>query len=253
MRIILLNLIIFFLILSCDKKDNSIEFKNFVEWWAYHKKYIKFYKDFEYQSADGNVISKKKCLELLKSGTFIPILVKQNGLSIYKLQILNNSEELIEIKRTIKQIADEEIYKLNWEGKNFPNFQFEDLSGVNYKNDLIKDKVVFLKTYFIRCQACNEEMKDLNIFALNHKSDKIIFLSLADDNSKDLNKYLKDKNYQYIFFSNQKLFIKNNLKTNSYPTHFIIKNGKVLKVVGSGAEMIDYVNSNNYLLELLNI
>jgi hypothetical protein len=82
-------------------------------------------------------------------------------------------------------------------------------------------------------------MVDLNKFA--DKNQNKFFFSLALDNEIELTNYLKDKNSKYIYVANQKKFIESQLKSNTYPTHFLIKNGIVKKVFGRANELINYV------------
>jgi cytochrome oxidase Cu insertion factor (SCO1/SenC/PrrC family) len=69
---------------------------------------------------------------------------------------------------------------------NHFTFKVLDLKGNQYDNQNTQGKILVLKTWFIRCHACVEEMPAMNkiVKAFDHRKD-IVFLSLALDNEKN--------------------------------------------------------------------
>lgn len=237
-------LISFIFLFQCEKIENKkiIQFKDYKEWYFYHYKNIELSQNFTAKNQNHEEISKRDFLELLKTGNYIPLKQENKKKLVYYLQKLNDSTS--DIAKTIIQLSEIESFNYNWENKKFPEFKFIDLDGNIYTNENTKDKTIFLKTYFIGCQACNEEMPELNTFIEKNKKNKnYIFLSLSIDNEMALKKFLKTKNYQYKFIAKQEDFIKNNLKTNLFPTHFIIQNGIVKKVFNTSKESIEFAKT----------
>lgn len=212
-QFIFLFFLVFF-VLSCKKneieKPKKMQFKNYMEWWTYHNNYIKFYEEFDTKNTEDKTISKQNFLELLSSGNYVPVFLKNEKKITYKLQLLENEIDKNDIQSTIRQIALTEIYKLNWENKKFPKIEFKDINGNFYNNEFLQNKTVFLKTYFIKCQACNEELENLNKFA--NKNHNKFFLCLALDNENELINYLKEKKRMVSTY--MLLIKKNSLKNN---------------------------------------
>ena len=243
MRALYILIFVIFTLNSCKKNEvklQEIEFKNFKDWWTYYTKEIKLSKDFIALNSKNNEISKKQFLDSLNTGEYLPIKLKKEN-ETYFLQ--KNKTNDVSIISTIKQVAETQLFNLSWEGKKFPKFNFTDLSGNNYTSENTKSKILFLKTYYINCQACNEEMPQLNKFIAENRDPNFIYLSLALDDEKKLKNYLANKNYEYQFVPDQKEFIENKLQTNIFPTHFVIENGIVKKVVNESSELIDFAKN----------
>ncbi len=243
MRTIVIFFTLAYFLHSCNKteiENKTVNFKNFSDWWTYYNTNIKLYSNFQAKNSSNITISKKQFLDSLKTGKYLPIILNQNK-NIYYLQKNESNDK--SITSTIKQEAEINDANYSWEGKKFPKFNFTDLEGNNYTTENTLDKTIFLKTFFINCQACNEEMPKLNEFIDNNKNENYIFLSLALDDKEKLAKFLYGKNYKYYFIPTQRNFIKNDLKSNIFPTHFVIKNGIVKKVVNGASQLIDFANS----------
>lgn len=229
---------------NCEKIENKqvIQFKDYKEWYFYYYNNTLLSKDFIAKNQNNQIIAKRDFLKLLKTGNYIPIKQEENKKVVYWLQKINDSTS--DIAKTVIQLSEIELFNNSWENKKFPNFMFKDLDGNLYNNENTENKIIFLKTYFIGCQACNKEMPELNAFIEKNKNRKnYIFLSLSLDTNMKLKNFLKSKNYKYKFIPNQEDFIQNNLKTNIFPTHFIIKNGNVIKVFNTAQETIDFAKT----------
>lgn len=230
---------------SCNQNRETLKpmnFDNFKEWWTYQNNEIDLNGDFEGRTSSNEKITKLLFLDSLTTGNYLPIKVQnKENKKVYFLQKI--SENGSDFSPVIKQLAETQLYNLNWENKNFPKFNFTDLNGNNYSSENTKNKTIFLKTYFIACQACNKEMPELNAFIEKNKNNqKMTFLSLSLDNPEKLKSFLSKKDYQYNFIPNQREFIEKELNTNQFPTHFVVENGIVKKVFGSARELLNYYN-----------
>lgn len=217
-----------------------MSFNNFSEWWSYQYNEIDLNSDFDGRTSNNEKIAKRIFLDSLKTGIYIPIKVKnEENKKTYILQKINAKNS--DFSPAIKQLAETQIYYSNWENKNFPKFNFTDINGDKYSSENTKNKTIFLKTYFIACQACNEEMPELNLFIeKNRNNPKLIFLSLSLDSPEKLKSFISRKDYKYSFIPNQGEFIEKKLNSNQFPTHFIIENGIVKKVFNSSRDLLNY-------------
>jgi peroxiredoxin len=244
----LTSFIAIFSMMACAQKPHlgqpDVDFKNiekdYMQWWTYHSNNILLSSNFLAIDDSSKIISKRDFLRKLKSGDFIPLkLITEDSISCYKLFKLDETSA-VDIRNTIKNTSFYEYKHFEMEGKNFPEFNFKDLNGIEYNNDNTKGKIVVVKCWFIACQACVAEFVELNKLVLKYQNRKdIIFISLALDSKEKLNQFLSQKTFNYSVVADQKQFINNELGISSYPTHLIIdRSGKIIKVVNRADKMI---------------
>lgn len=181
-------------------------------------------------------ITKGEFLKAVSSGAYLPLKLTSGDSLYYKLyKIKTPNQNMI----WIQDMGDREYKRYQMEGKILPNFNFIDLDGKIYNQETTKGKIVVLKFWFIGCIPCVEEMSDLNELVSQYRNRQdVLFVSLAFDDAKDLKKFLTKTKFNYATVANQKNYLINDLRINSYPTHVIInKKGNVVKVLGSWQEM----------------
>ena len=127
--------------------------------------------------------------------------------------------------------------------KSIPDFRFTDLNGKVYDKSSTKGKIVVLKCWFIHCVACVKEFPELNkLVDENQSRNDIVFISIAIDNKKDLQKFLNTKEFKYVVIPETENYMTSKLNISEYPTHFLIdKNGKILKVVNRIDELAPFL------------
>jgi len=214
--------------------------KDFMKWWSYYNQQINLSSDFNAIDFSSNVISKADFLKNLTTGKFIPVKLTSKDTSkiYYKLFPLNESS-VKNIAEPIRNASIVEYEHFKMEGQKFRPFNFTDLNGRSYTNENTKGKVVVLKCWYINCVACVAEFPELNELVNQYKyRDDLVFVSLAFNDEEDLKGFLLRKPFNYAVVPDQKSFLKDTLKVNLYPTHFIIdKNGIIVKVVNKGARL----------------
>lgn len=81
-------------------------------------------------------------------------------------------------------------------------------------------------------------MPQLNQLVDHYKSSKdIVFISLALDKKSDLEKFMNKTNFKYHVIPNQKSLIEDRLKLIAYPTHILVKQGKIVLVTNNVDKM----------------
>lgn len=215
---------------------------NFQTWWFYQ--YNDIALDYEFVALDeqGGKTTKELFLKKLKTGRFIPIELESDdgGLYYQLFQLPGNADP--SIGRTIASTAAQMYIYFKQEGTSFPQFNFTDLNGKTYTNQSVKGQTVFLKCWFILCQACVKEFPELNAFQKEYeKEDNILFISLAFDTKEELQQFLQKKPFNYAVVANEEAYITDTLKVDVFPTHFIIDpQGKIKKVTGRADRMIAF-------------
>lgn len=131
------------------------------------------------------------------------------------------------------------------QGSRFPEFDLVDLKGNHYNNESLKGKTTIIKTWFIACKPCIQEMPELNILVDKYQDNsQIQFLSLALDEEKALEKFLNKIEFKYAVAAEQRAFIANKLNLDAYPTHIVInENGKIEKVYQKASDLILFLEN----------
>ena len=238
-------IILLLLLFSCNENkygEPNTDFtkieKSFLDWWNYHNKNIIISGNFIPLDEASKIITKKDFIKLIASGNYIALKLNSNGTqNYYKLFKLDKYADP-EISDVIKQSAETEYEHFKMEGKVFPHYDFTDLNGNSYNSNNLKNKTVVLKCWYIRCQQCVAEIPQLNDLVKEYENQKdVVFLSLASDSPGNLYKFLAKKNFKYAVIPNQKKYFDETLKVTTYPTHYIIKNGIIVKVVNNAHEL----------------
>jgi len=212
---------------------------DFMQYWNYHARYVKLYRDFLALDEDAKPIKKEAFLIKLTTGKYLPLLIHtENSGGSYKLvKIPANLAK--DGAAVIADYAKTQLRYFKMEGKPISRFNFKDVNGVEYSSENTKGKIVLFKCWFIGCKTCVEEMPELNRIVEQYKNRKdILFISLAIDDKKPLQEFLTKTKFEYATVPNQEKYMTEKLKVNAYPTHFLIdKNGILVKTVDTGTEI----------------
>lgn len=217
---------------------------NYQTWYSYYYYNISLSSDFRPLNEKSEVTTKDKFLNELTSGKYLPIEIKSDSIKIYKLyKIPSNADN--GISSTIKSTARSAYNFFKMEGLKFPDFEFSSIRGKDYNNDSLIGKTTIVKTWFIACKPCVEEMPELNELVEKYSDIKNTqFISLALDKKESLIAFLKKKEFNYEVVAEQKDLIQNKLNLSVFPTHVVIdKNGHVEKVLSTASELITYLEN----------
>jgi peroxiredoxin len=131
-----------------------------------------------------------------------------------------------------------------------PTFSATTIDGATVNTADLKGKIVVLNLWFINCPNCIEEIKLLNEVVDQYKDNQdVVFLGLASNAKKDLDKFLKKNpfKYQIVPGATQIMLFKfGEVQKNGeyylpFPTHVVIdREGRMmLKVEGiKGVEAV---------------
>jgi peroxiredoxin len=208
---------------------------------AYYKQdHLRLADDFSAFDGKSQPLTKRQFLKALTTGNYLPLrLTSQNSTYCYRLYKLNTTVSK-DVKGSIAQFARTYLRQYEMEGKQFPDFHFVDLNGKTYDRNNTKGKILVLKSWFIACYACNEEMPKLNRLTDKYKDRKdILFVSITFDSEVALKRFVKKRIFKYAIVPVKESFIEQTLKSSEYPTHWIInRQGKIVKMVNNPDEMI---------------
>jgi len=215
---------------------------DFNNWYNYTYYNIHLAQDFIALDTNSSAINKKQFLEDLATGKFVPLKINsESHLPNHQLYKLNKNDS--DITSTISQMATTEILHLKMEGKELPDYNFQDLKGRNYKKSITKGKMVVIKCWYIHCLACVREFPELNVLVNEYKNrEDILFISLAMDSEKDLLSFLSKNPFNYSVIPNVEKYMNEQLNITEYPTHILVdKNGKIVKVVNAINDLMPFI------------
>lgn len=255
----ILLLLIILSVLSCREKVDNTQSKtekiesvvnleeitsDYNKWYSYYYYEISLSSNFKPLNEKSELITKDKFLNELTTGKYVPIEVKSDSLSIYKLYSLSPDVNK-SISTTIKNTATSAYNFYKMEGVKFPDFEVSSLDGKDYNNESLLGKITILKTWFVACKPCIEEMPELNKLVEKYSDSKNIqFISLALDKKESLQAFLNKKEFKYEVIAEQENLIQDKLNLRAYPTHLIIdEDGNIEKVLNTASELISYLEN----------
>lgn len=173
----------------------------------------------------GNVYSYQQWSAMVKDGSFI-LQKSKTGEDEYVLskrqQATPDDNKLIYGKRAG-----------NYIGKSIKFPYMSDLNGKKYIRESLKDKIVVLNFWFVRCAPCLLEMPVLNqLYEKYNENPNVVFLAICLDSKDTIVDFLEKIPFNYKIVPSG-LEIATTFDVNSYPTNIIIEKG-VVKYSTSG-------------------
>lgn len=142
-------------------------------------------------------------------------------------------------QQRVNQDGSEEVYLVSieahsksLEGTLLPDFQLVDIEGNAYTKEDLLGKTTILTFWMTASFVCVQELKMLNDLAERYDKEKsFIWLAPALDQSVDLSRFLRGRNLDFSFISEQESFAQQ-LGLLAYPTHLIIdEKGRIRRAI----------------------
>lgn len=207
--------------------------KDFSSFWTYFNQGAQLFHDYPTFAENGRSIKKQAFLDSISTGKHLPVVIygKDKQLQFKLAKIPPGTDQNVGL--TLRGYASREIKHYQMEGKPFPHFDVTTLTGKSYSSANTKGKIVLFKCWFIGCVQCVAEMPELNALIKRYQGRAdILFISLAIDGEKELQKFLSKTKFDYETVANQQKYMENDLHVGLYPTHFIInKKGEMVKAL----------------------
>jgi len=223
----------------------EIILKDFMGLLNYERDHLALHTNFSPYGEDSKPITKAQFLKLYATGEYLPVQIhSENDNLAYRLYQLQKPVN-IDISRTLKRWGTDESRRYNLQGTLFPAFNFTDLDGKIYSPAMLKGNIIALKSWFIDCKPCREEMPALNSLIDKYKKRKdMLFVSLASDAPDELKAFLKQTTFNYTVISDQHNFMERNFQEPSSPTHILIdKNGQITLITNKSTVLIKELNA----------
>lgn len=214
----------------------SVISKDLMSWLYYERDHMQWSADFKALDTIAKPIERSEFLKQLVTGNYLPVKIRTSD-STLCYQLYRPEQPMDEsIMEMIKNKAEMVIRYSRFEGSRLPQFNFIDLNGNVYNPETTKGKIVVLNCWYIHCQACNEEMPELNTIVEKTKTrNDVVFVGLAFDKADSLKQFLSKKEFRYAIVPEKENYLRNDLGIIYYPTHIIINpQGKIRKVIDGG-------------------
>ncbi|WP_103864325.1 TlpA disulfide reductase family protein [Aquimarina sp. I32.4] len=134
-------------------------------------------------------------------------------MQIFLTRIFSFSPSIVEVEER-KKVA---TYDWKLHGVNTPSINF----------DTARDKVVLINYWATWCPPCIAEMPSLQKL-YNDYQDKVVFLFVTTDDDPELNKFMKNKNYNYPIYRSLSEHPKPFISKTIPATYLIDKKGNII-------------------------
>lgn len=140
---------------------------------------------------------------------------------------------------SVAYYAKENVLK---EETMMPSFTGTALDGTPIFLGEKQDRYFVIKCWFINCATCIAEFPFLNKMVEKLKENKnLVFISMAFESAPELKTFLSKRKLKYSVLPDMKNYLTKSLKISAYPTHLIVKNGKILKVFSTAEGLQKYL------------
>lgn len=205
----------------------------------YYSQNMKFNDSTKYFQKDDSLIDARFFFNELAQGRYFP-LKSENG-NEFKLVYIKDWP-ISEVQGLIQGVGLQQLNKVKLIGKTLINGEFETVDKKIFDSTFIKDKIVFAKFWFIKCVPCVAEMPELNQIVLKNQSNKeFIFLSFAFDKRDALIDFLSKNKFSYEVFPVPESYVFDTLGIQSFPTHLLVINNKIIKIIKGKTEIISLI------------
>lgn len=191
----------------------------------------------EYDSMVNNLYFFQK----LCDGLYFPI--KSDNYNAYKLfKVVKWPKD--DVNDLVRGYALQQTRRITLINKELINVPIKDINNNILDSNSIKNKLVFVKFWFINCTQCVLEMPELNMIVDKYKDrDDILFLSFAFDEPKKLKIFLDKTTFKYKVISVDKSYVLDTLGIQIFPTHLLVRNNQIKKILKGPSEISEILKS----------
>lgn len=111
-----------------------------------------------------------------------------------------------------------------------PDFKLADATGKQWHLNGLKGKVVVLNFWFTSCAPCIQEMPELNRLVGDYKDQNVVFLALTFNDQVQVDKFLKNRKFEYTILANSK-DVDKQYNVTSWPISVVIDKNGIIKSV----------------------
>jgi len=187
-------------------------------------------------SSKGKLLSPSQ-MSLMANPEYKPVFFADTNGRIKALVFEHKSDNPILIKKNPEAQFEK--------GEFAKDFIVTDLKGNSIKLSELRDKVVVLNFWFIKCKPCITEIPHLNELKVLYNSNDIEFLAITFDKKEMVEEFLQEHNFNYNIATNAMDAIKIH-GVNSFPTNMVInqKGEIVSKEIGYRTNIKDVLKAS---------
>lgn len=245
-----INLILLMLlIVGCNSNPeitfNAKKINNIIESDTNYFKYfigsLNFNDSSLYFNEYDSIVDSHNFFQKLYNGRYFPI--KSANYNAYKLFNIKKWPKE-SVNDLVRGLAFQQIRRITLINKELINMPIKDIHNIILDSNAIKNKIVFVKFWFINCTQCVLEMPQLNMLVDKYKDrEDILFLSFAFDDPKKLKIFLDKTTFKYKVISVDKSYVLDTLGIQIFPTHLLVRNNQIKKILKGPSEISEILKS----------
>jgi len=155
-----------------------------------------------------------------KSSREFFIVYKKQSLEEKKARDLKLKEDLKNQKREFK----------NQDNSVLDSLELKDINDVTYSLESLKDKVIVLNFWFVKCKPCVAEIPDLNKIKEKYKDKDVVFFAITFDSKDILSEFTKKKSFDFTLIPSGFKTLQQ-FKIKEYPTTIIIDKEQKINLI----------------------
>lgn len=155
-----------------------------------------------------------------KSNKEFFIVYKKQTLEEKKARDLQLKQNVKEKKKAFSELDNTILSSL----------ELKDTHGKTYTLDSLKNKVIVLNFWFVKCKPCVAEIPDLNKIREKYKDKEVAFFAVTFDSKEILNDFTQKKQFDFIQIPSAFKTIQQ-FKIQAYPTTVIIDKEQKINIV----------------------
>jgi thiol-disulfide isomerase/thioredoxin len=124
-----------------------------------------------------------------------------------------------------------EVNNLN---KKLLSFSLVTLEGDTITSEDLIGKKIHINFWSTTCKPCIEEFPELNSLKKNYEEQGYVFLGIAPESPRKINKILAKRPFDYIIIPDAKRYLKN-IGVDAFPVNFFVDAEGIVKEIITGA------------------
>ncbi|RAJ05191.1 AhpC/TSA family protein [Chitinophaga skermanii] len=217
--------------------------KDLMAYLRYERDFVQLARTFKAYDTLGKPMPIEQFLSTVANGQYFPLRVNAHDSSLayqlYPIQYQANEE----MQGYIRSQGDLYLSRYKRLGSPIPTFNYTDLNNQAFNNENLKDNIVWIKTWFISCKPCIEEMPYLDELKSKYANQpNIQFLALAFDKREALEKFQEKRHFSFNVIPVTQQYLADSLQANIFPSHYLYKNNRLMGISHEAKEMAALLN-----------
>ncbi|MEM7109070.1 MAG: TlpA disulfide reductase family protein [Bacteroidota bacterium] len=166
---------------------------------------------------------------------------------------MNDSTFLAKVEKlkaqgfTVK-INEPDPIEAKYTDQKLPAFELIDLNGQKINTEELRGKSIHINIWSTTCKPCIEEFPELNELKKNYENQDYVFIGMAPESDKKINKLLAKKPLHYRIIPDAQKYL-DELGIEAFPVNFFVdKNGVIKKVIHGANYKVETIDGKRKMI-----